>query len=380
MNLIQNMNVENKKVILRCDLNVTIKNGQILSDEKIIASLETINYLLNKNAKVIIMSHLGRVETEADKKDNSLLKVHSKLFELLPDGTGVYWSPFTRGSELESLIAEMKPGEVLLMENTRFEDINGKKESKNDSELAKYWASLGDIFINDAFGMTHRRHASNNGIAKYLPNGIGFLIQKEINGLEPVINPEHPFVVIMSGAKVADKIDLMANILKKCDYLLLGGGIAHTFNALKYNMGKSLVSEESLDEVKKLLQMYPDKIIMPTDGINETEEIKPIDALDDQDNILDIGPETIKNYAKYINLAKTIFLNGAAGVYEDDRFASGTKSILELCAKAPAKTILGGGDALASAEKYNIKDLYFMSTGGGATLDYIGSGKLNCLE
>ena len=379
MKFIQEMEVNNKKVVLRCDLNVPIKEGKILSDEKIIASLETIKYLLEQNAKVIVMSHLGRVKTEEDKESNSLGLVFNKLYSLLGEGK-VFFCEHTSGIELKMAAESLAPGTMLLVENTRFEDIDGKKESGCDETLAKEWASLGEGFINDAFGTSHRKHASNGGIAKYLENGFGFLMQKELIGLKPVIEPEHPFVVIMSGAKVADKIELIANILKKCDYLLLGGGIAHTFNAVTYDMGESLVSKDSLDEVRRLLNEYSDKIIMPVDGVNQDEEVKLISVLSPKDNILDIGPATLKNYEEYINMAKTIFVNGAAGVYEDDRFANGTRTILELCAKAPGKTVLGGGDALASAEKYRIKNLHFMSTGGGATLDYIGTGKLKCQE
>ena len=380
MKLLQEMNVESKKVILRCDLNVTIKDGKILSDEKIRASLETINYLLNKHAKVIIMSHLGRVETKEDKKDNSLRVVYERLSELLK-GIKVSFCPVTHGQELESLINEMQCGDVLLMENTRFEDIDGKKESKNNLELAKYWAGLGDIFINDAFGVTHRQHASNSGITKYIENGIGFLIQKELEGLKLLINPVHPFVVIMGGAKVDDKIELIANVLKKCDYLLVGGGIANTFLAVNHDVGKSLVSEDYIGEVKKLMAEYPEKIIVPVDAVVETGEIKKVNMINDQDIIYDIGPATIEEYRKYLELAETTFINGTAGMYEDKRFAKGTKALLDICDKAPGVDIIGGGDAVSSVEHFGLtKKFHFISTGGGATLDYIGSGKLRCLE
>ena len=378
MNLLQNIDVKNKTVILRCDLNVTIKDGIIQSDERIKASLETINYLINENAKVIIMSHLGRVKTEEDKENNSLKPVYEVLKDMLNAKT--YFSNTTRGVKLEEMINNLNYGEVLLMENTRFEDINNKKESNCDEELVNCWSTLGDIFIHDAFGMTHRRHASTYGLFKKMNSAIGFLVQKEIAGLAPVINPEHPFVVLMSGAKVKDKIKLMADILEKCDYLLVGGGIANTFLSLNKTIGTSLVDNESIEAVKELLNKYSNKIILPIDAVVTSTEIKSINNIEADEAIFDIGPETIKKYTEYINQAKTIFINGTVGMYEDDRYAAGTKEILNICSKASAKTILGGGDALASAEKFNIKDFDFISTGGGASLDYIGTGKLNGLE
>ena len=377
MKKLEDIEVNDKKVILRCDFNVTITDGAIRSDEKIISSLKTINYLIDKNCKIIIMSHLGKIKTEEDKNNNSLKIVYERLNELL--GGNVLFSENTKGPVLESMINNLTPGGVLLMENTRFEDLDGKKESSNDEELSKYWASLGDVFINDAFGMTHRRHASNSGIAKHLPNAVGFLIQKEIEGLELVINPTKPFVVIMGGAKVGDKIDLINKILQKCDYLLLGGGIANTFLSINNNVGKSLVSEDSIEEVKKLLNEYPDKIIMPTDVVTE-EGIKELDEIENHHSIYDLGEYTLLEYQEYIDKASTIFINGTVGLYEDENYANGTRRILQLCVNSDSKVVLGGGDALASAEFFNITDYDHISTGGGATLDYIGSGKLNCME
>jgi len=377
MKKLEDIEVNDKKVILRCDFNVTITDGAIRSDEKIISSLKTINYLIDKNCKIIIMSHLGKIKTEEDKNNNSLKIVYERLNELL--GGNVLFSENTKGPVLESMINNITPGGVLLMENTRFEDLDGKKESSNDEELSKYWASLGDVFINDAFGMTHRRHASNSGIAKHLPNAVGFLIQKEIEGLELVINPTKPFVVIMGGAKVGDKIDLINKILQKCDYLLLGGGIANTFLSINNNVGKSLVSEDSIEEVKKLLNEYPDKIIMPTDVVTE-EGIKELDEIENHHSIYDLGEYTLLEYQEYIDKASTIFINGTVGLYEDENYANGTRRILQLCVNSDSKVVLGGGDALASAEFFNITDYDHISTGGGATLDYIGSGKLNCME
>jgi len=378
MNLVQNINVKNKTVILRCDVNVTIKNGEIQSDEKIRATLETINYLIKENAKIIIISHLGRVKTEEDKKENSLRPVFNKLKELL--NNKISFCETTSGEELETMIKNLNHSEIILVENIRYEDVPDKKESSCSEELINYWANLGEVFIYDAFGVAHRKHALIYGLFKNMPSAVGFLVQKELVGLAPLINPDHPFVVIMSGAKVKDKIEIMKGILKKCDYLLIGGGIANTFLSLNHNMGESLVSHDSIDEVKDLLEKYPNKIIMPIDAVINNGEIKNINNINDHESVFDIGPKTTQKYAEYINKAKTIFINGTVGMYEDERYEYGTKEILTICSEAPGKTILGGGDALASAEKFKIKDFDFISTGGGVTLDYIATNKINGLE
>jgi phosphoglycerate kinase len=381
MKTILDFNVEHKKVILRCDFNVTIKDGKIISDERIKASLETINYLIEHHSKVIIMSHLGKIKTSKDQKDNSLFVVYQRLCELVK--TKVLFSSATRGQILEDKIASLKDGEILLMENTRFEDLNEEAESKCNAYLSKYWASLGDLFINDAFGMTHRKHASNYGISKYLESGIGFLIIKEIKGLDLIINPARPFIIIMGGAKLDDKINLIKDLLPKCDYLLLGGGIANTFLSTKYNVGKSLISEDLKIEAKSLLNTYNNKIILPIDADvlnNEKVISKGINSLSDEDIIYDIGSKSISLFKSYIGKAKTIFINGTVGKYEDDHFQNGTKSILEAVASANAKRVIGGGDALSSADYFKIHNFDFISTGGGATLDYIASGKLKCID
>ena len=380
MKKITNFDFKNKKVILRLDLNVPIKDEKILSKEKINSSLKTINYISNSGGRVIILSHLGKIKELKNKEKNSLFIVYK---EMLKEFNNIYFSSATDGTVLEEKINNLNNGDILLVENTRFEDLDNKKESSCDEELSKYWASLGDIFINDAFGMTHRKHASNYGISKYLPSGIGFLIEKEIKGLEPVINPIHPFVIIMGGAKVNDKLDIIKGLLPKCDYLLVGGGIANSFLACYSNVGKSLIDEDKIEDLKVLLSEYKEKIIIPTDVIvDENENIKNlrIDNLTTDSTIYDIGSETINNYAKYINDAKTIFLNGTMGLYEDDKYSSGTKEILNLVSKSSAVKIAGGGDALASIEKFNVKGFDYKSTGGGATLEYIKSGKLKCFE
>lgn len=381
MKTIEDFDFYNKKVILRVDFNVSIKDNKIISNDRIIAALPTIKYLIKKQAKIILMSHLGKIKTQEDTEKNSLYIVYEELCKLID--TPVYFSSSTHGDILESKIAALKNGEILLMENTRFEDLNDKKESNCNISLAKYWASLGDIFINDAFGLSHRKHASNYGITKYIPSGIGFLMQKELKGLEPIINPEHPFVVIMGGAKLEDKIALINNILPKCDKLLLTGGIANTFLKTEVNIGKSLYSEESLEEAKKILSIYKERIILPKDCVVESDgkaNQKNINEINPEDIIYDIGPETLNSYKEIINSAETIFLNGTAGKYELENYENGTRVVLEMVSKSSAYSVIGGGDALSSSEYFNIDGFNFKSTGGGATLDYIAYGKIKCLE
>ena len=381
MKKITDFDFKNKKTILRLDLNVPIKDGKILSKDKITSSLKTINYIKDHGGKVIILSHLGKIKSEEDKIKNSLYVVYEELLNIYKEN--VYFSSATHGRVLENKIDNLKSGDILLIENTRYEDLPNKKESNCDETLAKYWASLGDLFINDAFGMTHRKHASNYGIAKYLPSGIGFLIESELKGLEPVINPIHPFFIIMGGAKVTDKLDVIEGILPKCDYLLVGGGIANSFLACNNNVGKSLKDDDKIEKLKELLNQYSQKIIMPIDTIveeNDNVMEKDINELTNDSIIYDIGSKTINKYAKIIESARTIFINGTMGLYEDERFANGTKEILLNISKSEFVKIAGGGDALASIEKFNIKNFDYKSTGGGATLEYIKTGKLNCMN
>lgn len=381
MKIINELNVKGKKVILRCDLNVSIKDGKIVSDERIIKSLPTIEYLINENAKVIIMSHLGKIKTKEDCEKNSLFLVYQRLCELLK--TNVYFSSATSGEILENKINSLQNGEVLIMENTRYEDLDGKKESNCNLDLAKYWASLADYFVNDAFGLSHRKHASNYGISKYLPSTIGFLMETEITGLKPLINPIKPYVVIMGGAKIEDKLDIIENILPKCDYLLVGGKIANSFLDCVSNIGASEVDESKKDNLKKLLSIYKERIILPVDVKVLSEGIvkeKDINEITDTDIIYDIGNKTTNLYKEYIKNAKTIFLNGTMGMYEDERFKDGTLNILKCVASSNEVHIIGGGDAISSAKVFNITGFSFVSTGGGATLEYIATNKLNCFE
>lgn len=381
MKTIKEFELTGKKVILRSDFNVSIKDGKIISNERITAELPTINYLIEKGAKVIIMSHLGKIKGEEDKKKNTLYIVYEELLKLI--NTKIIFSPATQGKILEEKISFLQNGEVLLMENTRYEDLENKKESNCDEELSRYWASLGDIFINDAFGMTHRKHASNYGISKFLPTGIGFLIESEIKGLAPILEPEKPFTIIMGGAKLEDKLSLIKSLVPKCDKLLLGGGIANTFLAVSVSIGKSLVSPDLIEEARNLLSIYKERIIMPVDvkvlAKNGTE-VKDISNIASDDIIFDIGPKTIELYKKHIENSETIFLNGTVGKYEEEGFEDGTKEILDAVSKTEAYSVIGGGDALSSAEYFKINDFSFISTGGGATLNYIATEKLACFE
>ena len=385
---IRDYDLSGKKVIIRVDFNVPIKDGKITDDNRIKASLETINYAINNNAKVILMSHLGRIKTEEDKIKNTLEPVALRLSELLDKE--IIFVDETRGKILEDAISELKPGEILLMENTRFEDLNNKAESSNSEELGKYWASLGDIYINDAFGTSHRSHASNVGIASNLPNGIGFLIEKEIKEIEQTIkNPQRPFTVILGGSKVKDKIGVIENLVNIADYILIGGAMAYTFlKASGIEIGSSLLDEESIDFCKNILKKYSDKIILPIDSVNALEisdEITPrecfINEIKENEIGLDIGYNTVKLFKQYLQKSKTIIWNGPLGYFEIEAFSNGTKKICEVLKDIDAKKIVGGGDTGAAIIEFGYKDsVSFISTGGGASLEMLEGKKLPGIE
>ena len=380
MKFIEDINVDNKKVILRLDLNVTIKDNQILDDTKISKSLKTINYLLDHNCKVLIMSHLGKIKTEEDKANNSLKIVCARLCELL--GKPIVFVTATRGKELEDAFNN---NDIVMMENTRYEDLDGKKESGNDEELAKYWASLGEVFINDAFGTTHRCHASNNGISKYLESGYGYLIKEELDGLDPIVNNiKRPFTVIMGGAKVDDKVQLIKSLLSECDNLLVGGGIANTFlKASGYEIGESLYSADYIDEVKDILNEYSFKIVLPIDVVvNNNDNISTIDSKSVTEGaIYDLGPKTLQVYRDILDESETVFINGTIGLYEDERYNKGTIELFNILRRCNNIKIAGGGDAVASINTLGYQDAFnYLSTGGGATLEYIADKKLKCFE
>ncbi len=371
MKTIRDFDLNNKKVIIRVDFNVPIKDGIITDDTRIKESLKTINYAIENNAKVILMSHLGRIKEESDKLKNTLKPVSIRLSELL--NKQVIFVPTTRGSELENAINNLNNGDVLLMENTRFEDLPDKKESKNDEELGKYWASLGDIYINDAFGTAHRAHASNVGIASNLESGIGFLIEKELDNLLPAINnPSRPFTVILGGAKVSDKIGVIENLVKKADYILIGGGMAFTFLRAKgMEIGKSLLDEESIDFCKKILSENESKIILPIDVVTELKECFITDITKDETG-LDIGSKTVKLFKQYLDNSKTIIWNGPVGMFEEDRYSNGTKGICEILKNINATKIAGGGDTASAVKNFGYEEVFtHISTGGGASLELL---------
>lgn len=378
---IRDYELNGKKVIMRCDFNVPIKDGKIIDDNRLVMSLETINYAINNGAKLILMSHLGKIKEEADKEKNSLRIVAERLSELL--GKNVVFIPATRGVELENAINNLNNGDVLLMENTRFEDVPGKKESGNDPELGKYWASLGEIFINDAFGTAHRAHASNVGIATYLPSGLGFLVGREVDALSVLVEPEHPFVVIMGGSKVVDKIGVIENLVKKADHIIIGGGMAYTFLKAKgMNIGKSILDEESLDFCKRVMEENPGKIVLPVDFVATREfsndvPFETVTEFTDDQMGLDIGEKTIELFSSYLDDCKMVFWNGPLGVYEMSNFTNGTEKMLSKLVSTNAQTILGGGDIVAAAAKLGYKEkVTHASTGGGVTLEFMEGKEL----
>ena len=376
---VRDFELKGKKVIIRVDFNVPMENGIITDDNRIRESLETIEYAVDHGAKVILLSHLGRIKTEEDKKGHSLKPIADRLQGLIT--SKVIFVPETRGALVEEKINELKSGEILLLENTRFEDVVDLKESNDDTELGVYWASLGEIFINDAFGTAHRTHASNVGIASNLPSGIGFLIEKELKAFEPLLeNPEHPFTIILGGAKVKDKIGVISNLVEKADQILIGGGMAYTFlKATGIEVGSSLVDDSSLDFCKKILEEYDQKIILPIDSVN-ADEISSntipnecfISDIKQGEMGLDIGHNTVKLFGQYLRDSKTILWNGPVGVFEYDNFSSGTEGICQILNDVDANIIIGGGDTVAAVKKLGYeKAMSFLSTGGGAALELL---------
>ena len=381
MEYIENIDTKNKKVILRLDLNVTIKNGEIMDDTKIVKSIPTIKYLLNNGCNILIMSHLGKIKSLEDQMQNSLKPVKDVLERLLEQE--VVFVPNTRDPMLKETLDTNR---LVLLENTRFEDYPGKLESGCDEELSKYWASLGEVFINDAFGTTHRRHASNYGISKYLPSAYGFLIKQELDGLDPIVNNiNRPFAVIMGGAKVDDKIALIKTLVKESDYLLVGGGIANTFlKAEGKEIGNSLYSADYVEEVKELISIYKEKINTPIDVVvNDNDEVKTINIEDITDTctIYDIGPKTVEKYVEILKNSNTVFMNGTMGMYEDENYRAGTELLLRGLTDIKANKVAGGGDAVAAVKKLQYEDAFdFLSTGGGASLEYIADKEINCFK
>jgi len=381
---VKDLDLKGKKVLVRADFNVPMKDGEITNDNRIQAALPTLEYILNEGGKVIVFSHLGRIKTEEDKAKNSLKPVSKRLSELL--GKEVTFVPETRGEELEKAVEELKDGEILMFENTRFEDLDGKKESGNDPELGKYWASLGDLFVNDAFGTAHRAHASNVGIASNVESAAGFLVQKEIDFIGGAVdNPERPFVAILGGAKVSDKIGVIENLLEKADKVLIGGGMAYTFfKSQGKEIGTSLLEEDKVDLAGSLLEKAGDKLVLPVDTVvaSEFDNDSPSEVVEGDipaDKMgLDIGPKTIELFKEALKDAKTVVWNGPMGVFEMPNFAKGTEELSRILANLEgATTIVGGGDSATAVQELGFQDDFsHISTGGGASLEYLEGKEL----
>lgn len=371
MKTIKDIDLKNKKVVIRVDYNVPMENGIIKDSSKIKKSLRSINYLLENNCRVVILSHFGRIKSEEDKAKNSLKIVAKELANLL--GKNVKFLDNCYGDKVKNIVDNCGLGEVILLENTRFMDIYEKKESGNDLALAEYWASLGEVYINDAFGTMHRAHASTAGIAKFLPHAIGFLVMDELEHLNILIhNTPHPFTVFMGGAKVDDKLPIIKSLIERCDYLLVGGGIANSFLKAKgADIGNSIATSDEgiLNELKKLMDEYKGKIVLP------------VDFTIDDGIIYDVGNKSIEVYKKYIDKSEIVFVNGTCGKFEDERFMEGTSNLFKILKDSGKKVIVGGGDTASACIKFGFKDSFdFISSGGGATLEYIADGTLKALE
>ena len=378
---VKDLDVKGKHVIVRVDFNVPHKDGKITDDSRIRAALPTINYLTEHGAKVLLLSHLGKIKTEEDKAKNDMSIVATRLAEL--QSAPVKFVNATRGPELEEAVKEQKDGSIVLMQNTRYE----KGETKNDPELGKYWASLGDLFVEDAFGSVHRAHASTVGIPTYLPSALGFLVEKEVNVLGKALNdPQRPFVAILGGAKVSDKIGVIENLLKIADKVLIGGGMSYTFSAaVGGKIGDSLLEADKEDLAREFLEKGKGKLFLPVDTVeansfDNATDVKVVKAgeVDDGYQGLDIGPETVKLFQKELEGAKTVFWNGPMGVFEKPEYAKGTEAICETLANLDgATTIIGGGDSASAAKNLGFADKFsHISTGGGASLEYMEGKEL----
>ena len=390
---VRDIDLAGKRVLCRCDFNVPLKDGKITSDKRIVAALPTIKYLIDQGAKVILCSHMGKPKGEW-KPELSLKIVADRLSELL--GTEVKMAKDVAGEDAKRLAAELKEGEVMLLENTRF--IKG--ETKNDPELSKALASLADIFVNDAFGTAHRAHSSTAGVADYLPAVCGFLIAKEVGIMgKALADPERPFVAILGGAKVSDKLNVINNLLEKVDTLIIGGGMAYTFLAAKgYNVGKSLLDTEKIDYCKEMMakaEAKGVKLLLPVDTVVAADFPNPIDGPIEVKTVnadeipadmqgLDIGEKTRELFAEAVKTAKTVVWNGPMGVFENPTLAAGTIAVAQALADSEAVTIVGGGDSAAACEQLGFADkITHISTGGGASLEFLEGLELPgiaCLE
>ena len=384
---VKDLDVRGKKVIVRVDFNVPLKDGKITNDNRIQAALPTINYLIESGARIILMSHLGKIDhkdpekKEAGMKKNNMAPVAARLAEVVD--TKVTFVPVTRGPELEEAVAALNDGEIVLIQNTRYE----KGESKNDPELAAYWAGLADMFVSDAFGSVHRAHASTVGVAERLPNACGFLVQKEVEMLGKAVDtPERPFVAIIGGAKVSDKIAVIDNLLKKADKVIIGGGMAYTFmKAQGGEIGASLLEADRVELAKEYLAKAADQIVLPVDNVcadkfaeDANTQVCKSGEIPEGWMGLDIGPETIELFRKTLEGAKTVVWNGPMGVFEMAPFAVGTNEVCKAISELPgATTVIGGGDSAAAAIQLGYKEKFsHISTGGGASLEYMEGKEL----
>ncbi|HAR3114003.1 TPA: phosphoglycerate kinase [Staphylococcus aureus] len=383
--IVSDLDLKGKTVLVRADFNVPLKDGEITNDNRIVQALPTIQYIIEQGGKIVLFSHLGKVKEESDKAKLTLCPVAEDLSKKLDKE--VVFVPETRGEKLEAAIKDLKEGDVLLVENTRYEDLDGKKESKNDPELGKYWASLGDVFVNDAFGTAHREHASNVGISTHLETAAGFLMDKEIKFIGGVVNDPHkPVVAILGGAKVSDKINVIKNLVNIADKIIIGGGMAYTFlKAQGKEIGISLLEEDKIDFAKDLLEKHGDKIVLPVDTKVAKEfsndakiTVVPSDSIPADQEGMDIGPNTVKLFADELEGAHTVVWNGPMGVFEFSNFAQGTIGVCKAIANLKdAITIIGGGDSAAAAISLGFEnDFTHISTGGGASLEYLEGKEL----
>ena len=375
MQSIKGIDVTGKRVIVRVDYNVPITDGKIDDDTKILASLKTINYLLDKKAKIILLSHLGRIKSQADKESHSLEIVAKHLSTFV--SCGIYFIPFTRGEIVNKTIENMNNGEIVILENTRFEDYPKSLESSCDEALSKYWASLGDIFVLDAFGSAHRCHASTYGISKYLPSYSGFLVDNEVSMLDKAIHQRK--TLILGGAKVDDKIGVIDNLINTSDNILLGGAMCFTFlKASGVNVGESIVSDDKIRYAKSLLDTHGNKIILPIDVVTN-DGVKDVTNIGNSGIGYDIGPKTINKYKELLINSKLILWNGPLGMFEDPKYEDGTKKVMQFIYNKSIPTILAGGDIISASHKFKYNFTY-LSTGGGATLEYLEGKRFKTLE
>ena len=376
---VKDINVTGKRVLVRVDFNVPLAEGKVADDTRLRAALPTIQYLLDQGAKVILMSHLGRPKGKVV-EELRMDPVAERLSELL--GRPVRKLDDCVGDEVKAAVAEMRPGDVILLENTRFHP----EERKNDPQFAKKLAELADVFVNDAFGTAHRAHASTVGVAQYLPAVAGLLMEKELNFLGKALeSPERPFVALLGGAKISDKIGVIENLLTRVDALLIGGGMANTFlKAQGYEVGQSLVEDESLGVAKELLERAGEKLALPVDAVvadrfaaDAASKAVPVDEVPPDWRILDIGPRTVELFKEKLAEARTVVWNGPLGVFEFPKFAAGTEAIARFLADLEATTIIGGGDVVAAVRRAGVADrITHVSTGGGAALEFLEGKEL----